>query len=368
MNILIIGGGVAAYEAAVAAAAQGIHKVTLCSKEAVPPYRRPALSRMVAEEVADNAFYFKPASFYEEHGIELLLEKEAVSLDRSEKKVTFSDGSILPYDRLILATGGNAFVPPVEGAGFAHVLRDYKDLQFFRQAIASGVRTATVIGGGVLGLELADSLLARGCAVTIVENNPSVLGRNLDDEGARRVMAHLNTIPKLSVKVSSKVVKITPDTVQLEQESFSSDLTVFSAGVRCSVRLAEEAGLEIGRGIAVDLKMRSSDPDIFSCGDAAEPPGGCSGLLTAAKAMGRIAGINAAGGDESYTPEAAPVRLMALGIKLFSAGKINDAVSESSCDGENYQRLTRNGKGDLTGVILLGDLKAAVKLQKELVL
>ena len=79
MNILIIGGGVAAFEAAVAAAAQGIHKVTLCSKEAVPPYRRPALSRMVAEEVADNAFYFKPASFYEEHGIELLLEKEAVS-------------------------------------------------------------------------------------------------------------------------------------------------------------------------------------------------------------------------------------------------------------------------------------------------
>jgi NAD(P)H-nitrite reductase large subunit len=113
--------------------------------------------------------------------------------------------------------------------------------------------------------------------------------------------------------------------------------------------------------------MATADPAVFSCGDAAELPCGSFGLLSAAKSMGHTAGINAAGGNEDFIPEIYPVRLMALGIKLFSAGKLNDAVSESVGSQGNYQRLTRDQQGNLTGVILLGDLKAAVKLQKELV-
>ena len=106
MNILIVGGGVAAFEAAVAAAVSAGCKVTVCSKEAVLPYRRPALSRMVAEELSDTAFYFKNSAFYQEKNIEILLEKEAVSIDRTRRSVQFKDGTALPYDRLILATGG----------------------------------------------------------------------------------------------------------------------------------------------------------------------------------------------------------------------------------------------------------------------
>ena len=367
MNILIIGGGVAAFEAA-AAAALPQHHVTVCSKESVLPYRRPALSRMVSEELTDTAFYFKNSAFYQEKNIEILLNKEASAIDRKGRTVSFKDGTTLPYDRLILAAGGEAFVPPVPGAEYALTLRDFEDLQEIREKITAGARKAVIIGGGVLGLELADSLLARGCEVTVIEAGPALLSRNLDQESAALVMKHLASLPNFTVKTMAKVQRITPESVELENETLPSDLTVFSTGVRSCTHLAADAGLAAERGIVVNEKMQTSDPEIFSCGDCAAPPCGICTLLSAAKSMGHIAGVNAAGGDENFVPEIYPVRLMALGIKLFSAGKINDAVSEVSSSGENYQRLTRDAQGNLTGVILLGDLKSAVKLQKELVL
>ena len=369
MNILIIGGGVAAFEAGLAAsAASSDHHVTICSKEGVPPYRRPALSRMVSEQLSDTAFYFKDQNFYAERNIQLLLNKEAVSIDRKKQEVFFKDNSVLPYDRLILATGGNAFIPPVEGAEYAKVLRDYEDLQQIRNEIASGANDAVIVGGGVLGLELADSLLAKGCRVTLLEAGSEVLSRNLDQESAAMVMEQLRQIPGLTVKTNIKVKKVTPDGIELENEKIPSKMVFFSTGVRSAAQLAVDAKLQVNKGIVVDSHMVTSDPLIYSCGDAAEPPSGICGLLSAAKSMGHTAGVNAAGGNEEFVPEIYPVRLMALGIKLFSAGKLNDAVSEKTCADGNYQRLTRDCCGNLTGVILLGDLKSAVKLQKELVL
>ena len=367
MNILIIGGGVAAFEAALAAAANKECHVTLCSEENVPPYRRPALSRMVSEEVSDTAFYFKQSNFYQEQNISLELGKKAVAVDRDKKEVRFADGTALPYDRLVLATGGYAFVPPVPGAEYARTLRNYADLQFFRSRLTEGVKEAVIIGAGVLGLELADSLAAKGCHVTLIESKEKILSRNLDDHSAQIVMDQLRAIPQITLKTCASVRQITPDSVVLADETLSSELTVFSAGIRSCVTLAADAGLQVRHGIVVDDKMTTSDPCIFSCGDAAEPASGCCGLLGAAKNMGHVAGANAAGGNEVYIPETYPIRLMALGIKLFAAGKCEDAASEIISENGNYQRLTRNAEGALTGVVLIGDLKAAVKLQKELV-
>lgn len=368
MKILIIGGGIAAFEAAVAAAEQKNIEVTVCSREAVLPYRRPALSRMVSESITDNAFYLKDAAFYRERGIDIKLEKEALRIDRKKKQVFFKDGDTIGYDRLIIAAGGYAFVPPVEGHENACVLRDYDDLQQIKQRLDEGIKNAVIIGCGVLGLELADSLLAKKCAVTVLESGASVLSRQLDPESSAAVQKHLESIPDFSLKTGVSVKKITPESVELTDGTvIGSGLTVFSTGVRSNSKIAAEAGIEVKQGIVVSSNMQSSDPEIYACGDVAEPPCGSYGLLSAAKAMGHAAGINAAGGNEEFVPDIYPVRLMALGIKLFSAGKINDAKSKTVCDGGNFQRLTYNACGDLTGAILLGDLKSAVKLQKEMV-
>ncbi|MBR2872871.1 MAG: NAD(P)/FAD-dependent oxidoreductase, partial [Lentisphaeria bacterium] len=307
MNILIIGGGIAAYEAALGAAENQQCNITVCSSESLLPYRRPALSRMVAEDISDAAFFFKQSTFYQEHNIDLKLNKTAVSINKEEKNVTFEDGDVLAYDRLILAEGGHSFVPPVPGAEYAHTFRDYRDLELFRRKLDSGITDAVIIGAGVLGLELADSLIAKGCNVTLIEARDTLLSRNLDPESSAVVMKHLQGIPGVTVKTNSRVLEITPDSVILENETLPSSLTVFSTGIRSNTQLAQSAGLTVNKGVIVDERMMTSDANIFCCGDAAEPPSGCTGLLPAAKSMGHVAGVNAAGGNEHFVPEAYPI-------------------------------------------------------------
>ena len=366
-KILIIGGGVAAYEAALAASAAPETTVTVCSAESVPPYRRPALSRMVAEEVADAAFYFKPAAFYAERGIDLRLDAEAEALDREKRELRLADGTILPWDALVLATGGYAFVPPLPGAEHIRVLRSYKDLLTIRELLKGGLRKAVIAGAGVLGLELADSLLKKGCEVTLLETGPAVLGRNLDEAGAGTVKKLLAQKEGLTVLTNVSAGKVFSDGVELtDGRRLDAGAVFFSTGVRRCARLAADAGLAVGRGIVIDDRTATSDPAVFACGDAAELNGRTFGLLNAAKTMGHIAGVNAAGGDERFVPESWPVRLNALGIKLFSAGTPAGArVEHSETEGAG-KSLIYDDSGKLAGVVLLGDLSEAAALQKEL--
>ena len=194
MKIAVIGGGVAAFEAAVAA-----HKnapdceITVLSREAVPPYRRPALSGMVAQDVDESRFLLKNADFFAAERIELKLGVEVLALDPAKRTLTCSDGETRTFDRLVIAAGAGAFVPRVPGltGDKVAVLREYADLQNLRARLDAGIRTATVLGGGVLGLELAASLLARGVAVTVVENFPGIMPRNLDPEAGQLVFDKL---------------------------------------------------------------------------------------------------------------------------------------------------------------------------------
>ena len=366
-KILIIGGGVAAYEAALAASAAPETQVTVCSAESVPPYRRPALSRMVAEEVADAAFYFKPLSFYKERGIDLRLEAVAEALDLAKKQLRLADGTLLPWDALILATGGYAFVPPLPGAEHVRVLRNYKDLLTIRELLKAGLHKAVIAGAGVLGLELADSLLQKGCEVTLLEAGPAVLGRNLDEASAETVRKLLAQSPGLTVLTGVSAGKVFPDGVELtDGRRLDAGAVFFSTGVRSCARLAADAGLAVSRGIVIDDRTATSDPAVFACGDAAELNGRSFGLMNAAKTMGHIAGVNAAGGDERFVPESWPVRLNALGIKLFSAGASSGARVEHSETKGAGKSLIYDESGKLTGVVLLGDLSEAAALQKEL--
>ena len=366
-KILIIGGGVAAYEAALAASAAPATKVTVCSAESVPPYRRPALSRMVAEEVADAAFYFKPAAFYAERGIDLRLNAEAEAINREKKTLRLADGTLLLWDALVLATGGYAFVPPLPGAEHIRVLRNYKDLLAIRGLLKAGLRKAVIAGAGVLGLELADSLLRKGCEVTLLEAGPAVLGRNLDEASAEMVRQILAQRSGLTVLTNVSAGRVFPDGVELtDGRRLDAGAVFFSTGVRSCAKLAADAGLAVDRGIVIDDRTATSDPAVFACGDAAELNGRTFGLMNAAKTTGHIAGVNAAGGNERFVPESWPVRLNALGIKLFSAGTPAGArIEHSESDGAG-KSLIYDGSGKLAGVVLLGDLSEGAALQKEL--
>lgn len=369
MRIGIAGGGAAAFEAALAARKQAPEaEIVMFSREKVPPYRRPALSGMVAHPLDESRFFIKGNSFYETERIALRLGTEVTELDIAARRLTLSDGGTAEYDKLILATGGRAFVPPVPGfsGDKVAVLREFSDLERLRKLLDAGLlRRVVVLGGGVLGLELAAALLERQVAVTVVEKCPNLMPRNLDPEAGKLVMEHLEKLSGLALRFGVSAVRLAGRKLELDDGSaLEADLFCVSAGVRPDIDLAVAAGLPCGRGIRVDDRMRVAGSDsIFAAGDAAEFDGVCCGLFNTARAMGRVAGINAAGGDAAYVPESYPVRLAAFGLKLFSAGVFDGLRGEGGGDLARYRKLFFDGDGNLRGAILMGDVSEALKLQ-----
>ncbi len=371
MKILIIGGGPAAFEAALAARGNAPDaEIAIRSREAVPPYRRPALSRMVAEPLGDAAFYLKPAEFYAEAGIDLQLKREAAGLNPPEHRVTFADGGTEQFDRLIIATGARCFVPPIPGAERAFTLREFADLERLRARLDAGARTAAVIGGGVLGLELADALCRRGLRVTVLESGDTFLRRNLDVEGGVFALEQCGAHSAVELRFGCRVEAIESASVRVsrngETAEIPAELTLISTGSRAEHAWLANSGLETGGGVIVDEHLRASHRDIFAAGDVAETGGRVYGLYPAARAMGKTAGINASGGDARFVPEDFPVRLNALGLKIFSAGKLDGDREECSRSDEAFRKLFFDTAGTLRGAELIGDLGEAPALQHQI--
>ena len=377
MKIAIIGGGVAAFEAAKNIRSLSDEaEVTIYSREAVPPYRRPALSRMAAEELADAQFYIKPASFYAENRIGLELGRTLCAIDTKTKTLTFDSGVPAHYDRLLLATGSHCFYPPVPGMDLDGVmsLREYADLQKLRARLDAGVKRAAVIGGGLLGLELAQSLLERGCTVTVIEGSPLLLPRNLDEEAAGVVLKRLAGIDNLTLRFGCNVKEVAGKDgravgVTLADGTCEADLVMVSAGVRANIEVAAAAGIPCNRGIVADSCLRTGVAEIYAAGDCAEVAGASYGLYDAARSMGSVAARNLLGEEQPFVSQAYPARLSVFGVKLFSAGKLAGARSETTQDvaAGTFRKLFYDDSNRLIGCILVGDLREAVKLQSQII-
>ena len=319
MRIVVIGGGVAAHEAAVAArAASAEAEIAIFSEEKLRPYRRPMLSGLLVGKTPDErAFFLKPPEFYSDNRIELHLETSVAAIGSGT--VELADGAKVPFDRLIVATGGRAVMLPLPVAPDAAVftLRNYMDLLKLN-AFLPECRRAAVIGGGVLGLEIADSLLKRNIEVTVLERGGRLFAGKLAPDDAAALLERLNRIPGLAVRCSVSAAGIGRAGVLDDAgELFAADAVICAAGSRPDVALAAKAGIETNRGVVADERMRTSVPGIFVAGDAAEFSGRPFGLYLDAVATGKVAGTNAAGGDAVYAPAApTPTRLNALGEKL----------------------------------------------------
>ncbi|MBS1371977.1 MAG: NAD(P)/FAD-dependent oxidoreductase [Lentisphaeria bacterium] len=377
MKIAIIGSGIAAFEAAKTARSLSADaEITIYSREAVLPYRRPALSRMAAVEVADAQFYIKPVSFYEENRISLELSRTLVSIDTAAKSLSFDSGSPAGYDKLLLAAGAHCFYPPVPGMDLDGVmsLREYSDLQKLRARLDAGVKSVAVIGGGLLGLELAQSLLERSCCVTVIEGFPILLPRNLDEEAATAVQEMLSKIGGLTLRFGHCVGAVAGKDgravgVELAGGTVPAELVMVSAGVRSNIGVASAAGIKCCRGIVVDRFMRTSAADVYAAGDCAEVEGVSYGLYEAARMMGAAAARNMLGDEQPFVPQAYPARLSVFGLKVFSAGHLSGARCETAYDpgAGTFKKLFYDEKGQLAGCILVGDLREAVKLQSQIV-
>lgn len=334
---IVIGAGVAGVSAAEAlrkADPQGT--ITLLSAEKGLPYTRMNLTRYLAGELRADQLALHPSEWYLEQGIDLRSGVVVEEIDLQGKTV-LAGGERLPFDRLVLAAGANPFVPPIPGTGQPQVttLRTRADadriLQTVREKAARGEPARVVcIGGGILGLETAGALACQDAQVTVVENQPWLLSRQLNRRGGEVFLGYLKMLG-IEVAAPARTIEIAAPgggsaaAVTLEDgRSLPADLVVISAGVRSNVDLARRAGLKVNQGVVVDERMRASHPDVFAAGDIAEFNGLLYGLWAPAQAQGAVAGRNAAGSEASFSGPPRSTTLKVLGIDLFGIGAVND--------------------------------------------
>jgi 3-phenylpropionate/trans-cinnamate dioxygenase ferredoxin reductase component len=274
-TIVVVGGGLAAGKALEAVRDGGFDgRVVLVAQEQHLPYERPPLSKgyLLGDQELDSAFVH-PATWYDEHDIDMRLGSPASAVDVEGHTVTVADAD-LGYDRLLIATGATVRRLPAADESGAPVsyLRTIEDSDRIKASLLPG-RRVTVIGGGWIGLEVAAAARTAGCEVTVVEALELPLVRVLGPEVAR-VFAELHRSHGVDLRTNVSVSAVESDAgaavVHLDDgSSLDADLIVVGIGVAPNAGLAETAGLATENGVLVDEWLRTSHPDVFAAGDVA---------------------------------------------------------------------------------------------------
>ncbi|MEU1627563.1 nitrite reductase large subunit NirB [Streptomyces sp. NPDC020096] len=348
-------------------------RVTVLAEEPRPAYDRVHLTSWFSGTSAEE-LSLCPASFIDEHGIDLRLGDPAVAVDRDRRTVTTRSGQLLPYDALVLATGSYPFIPPVPGhdARGCHVYRTIEDLAGIKEAAATA-RVGAVVGGGLLGLEAAGALRAMELQTHVVEFAPRLMAIQVDDGGGavlRRKIEELGVV--VHTGAGTQAVDVDDDgavrTMQLSDGTeLAVDLVVFSAGVRPRDQLARECGLSVGErgGITVDERCRTSDPHIWAIGECAQAADGrVYGLVGPGYAMAEAAALDLTGGSGSFTGGDTSTKLKLLGVDVASFGDAHGTthgaldVLYTDTRAGVYKKLVIGADGALLGGVLVGDADA----------
>jgi nitrite reductase (NADH) large subunit len=369
---LIIGDGVAGARAAVKIGeADQKGEIQIFTEEAYPFYYRVRFPELVAGEVAIQDITIHTKEWYQSRGISLHLEERITEVHPEKKEVISQKGITYAYDLLLMATGGNAFVPPIKGAERRGVftLRTMKDAIEMKE-FSRGVNQTILIGGGLVGLETGGALLRRGVKVAVIEHNPRILPRQMDTEGAQilqRKMEGMGFSFFLNADSEEIFGKERVEGLRLKDERVvEGQMVIVSAGVRPNLQLARAGGLETKNGILVNDQLETRSEGIFAAGDVAEHWGRCYGIWPAAQRQGEIAGVNMAGGNLLYEGTVVSNTLKVVGIDLTSSGEI-DAEGKLECvvksDREkNIYRKVVFKEDRIVGCILLGNVKGSLEI------
>jgi len=246
--------------------------ITIIGAEGTPPVDRPNLSKdYLAGTAPEEWVPLRSPDFYAAQKIELMPEVEITAVDAPRRVVQLSTGASLGYGALLLATGAEPIRLPIPGAERALTLRSLADSRTIAQRATSG-RRAVVIGASFIGLEVAASLRARQVEVTVVAPEARPLERVLGAELGDFVRA-LHEEHGVRFRLGRKPIAIEPDSVRLDDgASLPSDLVVMGVGVRPRLKLAEQAGARIDKGVLVDSSLRTSVDGIWAAGDIARFP------------------------------------------------------------------------------------------------
>jgi nitrite reductase (NADH) large subunit len=339
--------------------------VTIFNAEPRVNYNRIMLSPVLSGEKSYEEIVIHGDGWYIDNGITLYKGHKIVAIDRAARTVTSDHGAIESYDKLVIATGSVPFIIPVPGADLPGVLT-YRDLDDVNAMllVAQSRAKAVVIGGGLLGLEAAAGLQARGMDVTVLHVMPTLMERQLDPAAGYLLQRAVEARGiKVMTKANTKAIvghgKV--EGVELADGTvIPATLVVMAVGIRPNAALAKEAGITVNRGIVVDAGMRSSDPDVLALGECAEVGGQVYGLVAPLYEMARVAAGQLLGDEAAaFVHSDTPTKLKVTGIDLFSLGDFADGedrqeiVLRDAAAGVYKRLVIRDNR--IIGTVLYGD-------------
>lgn len=372
ITVVIVGAGIAGVSAAESIRRDSpAARITLLSKEPERPYYRLNLTRYLAGEITADDLFIHPEAWYQENNIELRLGTELQDLDPDDRLLTLSRGEVLSYDRLILAMGSHAFVPPIPGINRENVtvLRSLRDAEGILGQCQPGLACA-IIGGGVLGLETAGALARRGVKVTLLEGFGWLMPQQLN-RIAGELLAGYAADLGISIRTNVRISQIDGDervrSIIFENgESIPAELVIVTAGVRSNTYLLRRANLEVNQGVVVTDTLKTDREEIYAAGDLAEHRGVSYGAWAPAQFQGVIAGLNALGKKFEFAGIPRSNTLKVLDFELFSIGQVHphDGSFQSFDSRDNRQyRCFIFRDGQLVGAILLGEMRLAAAIK-----
>jgi nitrite reductase (NADH) large subunit len=369
MNLVVVGNGMAGIRTIeeLLKLDSALYNITVFGSEPHPNYNRILLSPVLTGEQTLQDIILNDRSWYEEHGITLHTGSTVTQINRARKEVTTDDGRTAKYDRLLLATGSKPFMLPVPGADLEGVItfRDIRDVNLMIEA-AGKFKTAVVIGGGLLGLEAANGLAARGMQVSVVHLGASLLDRQLDNPAAALLQSSLRS-RGLEFLMERQTAAILGDAqgavcgIRFKDGSeVATDIVVMAVGIRPNTDLAEAAGIYTDRGIVVNDTLQTYDPSIYAVGECVSHRGMAYGLVAPLFEQAKVAANHLAQfGIGRYAGSTTSTKLKVTGIDVFSAGEFmgggdTEAITLADPVGGVYKKLViRDDK--LIGACLYGD-------------
>lgn len=372
MKIVVVGHGMVGHKFLEQLHEEGLSQaeVTVLCEEPRAAYDRVHLSEFFSGKTAEDLSLVEPG-FFDKTGFSLRLAAKAVAIERRDHTVTTADGEVLPYDKLVLATGSAPFVPPVPGRDRPHCFA-YRTLEDLEAMKASGARSkiGVVVGGGLLGLECAKALRDLGLETHVVEFSPRLMAVQVDEGGARTLRTKIEALG-VQVHTGRNTVEITDGATARHRMVFAdgtwleTDMIVFSAGIRPRDELARQCVLAIGPrgGVAIDDHCRSSDRHVYAIGECASWNEMVYGLVAPGYDMARVAARHIAGdASAAFAGADMSTKLKLMGVDVASIGDAHGKTPHSRAfqyideRKQIYKKIVVSEDGrKLLGAVLVGN-------------
>lgn len=375
MRVIIVGNGLAGIISA--KTLRELDKkveIEIFAEEKYHYYPRPSLIEFLAGTIPFERMFAFPQEWYREQNINIHLGKPVTRIFPDSQEIEVAGGKKEKYESLLLANGSFSFIPPFKGTDKKGIfaLRTLDDAFKLLEHLKNHQRVV-VIGGGLLGLEIARAMKSRGAQVDVVEFFDRLLPRQLDIQGASLLKAQVENMGiNVHLGLATEEILGQNDVRGLRfkgEREIEMDMAIVAAGVRSNIRLAKEAGLETDRGLVTDDYLQSSIPKIFGAGDVIQHRGRVYGIIPSSFNQARIVASNILGKKEKYEGTVPANTLKVAGLDLTSVGLVNpeEGTSEEFRKEKKEEGIYKKvviQKGVVVGAIWLGTRKGVNEINR----